>query len=225
MRQAGDTLDKPRLSKVRLAQQRAGRAHQGFLRAVEPAQRHRAVGQELRVAGGELQCRVVSGKRLRHPIELEQRIAAIAERIEVGRGSGEQTVEARKRLTRALELQERHAAAVEELAIVRFETQAFVVADQRASEIFQRMKHQPEAGKAVGATKIALQRRLDERERRIEPPALVIDQAKTVQRVEIAGVMLQQRGIKPFRFGELAFLHRTLRAPQHSRKVRLQKLR
>ena len=70
-----------------------------------------------------------------------------------------------------------------------------------------------------------MQRRLDQRQRRIQAPAPVIDEAETVQRVEIVGINMQDRGVKPLRLVELALFVGAQRTPQHSRKIWLQGLR
>src|SRR5258708_34839126 len=60
---------------------------------------------------------------------------------------------------------------------------------------------------------------------RVQAPTLVIDAAKTVQRVEIIGITKQDRGVKPLRLVELALFVGTQRTPHHSRKIWLQGLR
>ena len=76
------------------------------------------------------------------------------------------------------------------------------------------MKHEPKAGKTVCAGNIALQRRLNERERRIEAPAPIVDLPKAVQRVEVVGALPEKLSVKPLGFAGLALLLRTLRAPK-----------
>ena len=84
------------------------------------------------------------------------------------------------------------------------------------------MKDQAEAGEAVGAVEIGLQRRLNQRQRAFEPAAPVMDQAETVQRVEIVGLMVQHRGVEPLRLVELALLVGAQRAAQQPRRVHVQ---
>jgi hypothetical protein len=54
---------------------------------------------------------------------------------------------------------------------------------------------------------------------------LIMQLAKTVQRVEIAGTVLQERGIKTFRGRKLTYFMRASRAAEHARHIRLRKLR
>jgi hypothetical protein len=84
------------------------------------------------------------------------------------------------------------------------------------------MEHEPKAGKTVSAGNIALQRRLNERERRIEPPAPVVDLPKAMQRVEIVGALPEELSVEPLGFAELAFFVRAPCAPKRPRKIRLQ---
>ncbi len=61
------------------------------------------------------------------------------------------------------------------------------------------MKDEPQGRKSIGALEIGFQRRLKERQRRVQTPALVIDLSKTKQRVEILGMLLQRLRIEPLR--------------------------
>ena len=194
------------MGKIRLDRQRACRTHQRFVRPIEPAQGRGAIGEERRVFGGKLQRLLVGGQRLRHPVELKQRIGAIAERIAVIGRRRQQAVKRFERLLGSAELKQGHAAPVEQLGIVRLEAKALVKADQRPLEMPKRMENESETGKAVGAGKVAFQRFLEKRQRRVEPAAPMIDLAKAVQRVEIVGMVLEEFGVKPFRLAEFAVL-------------------
>ena len=195
------------------------------MRAVEPAQRSGAVGEELRVVGRNRQRLVVAHKRVGGTIELDQRIAAVAERIEMIGSGGEHALEIVQRLARPAELEQRHAAPVEKRGVVRRKAKTFVVALERPLELLERVKDQAEARKPIGAVEIGLERRLDQRQRCIQAPALVIDEAETMQRVEMIGINMQDRGVKPLRFVELALFVGAQRAPQHARKIWLRALR
>ena len=155
------------------------------MRAIEPAQRRSAIGEERRVVGSELKHPVIGIERFRHAIESEQRVGAIAKRIAVIGRRHEDTVKAFQRVARSAKLHERDTAPVEQFGIVRRDAKTLVVTNERALKISQRVKNEAKAGKAVGARQIAFQRRLDERERRIEPPAPAGDLPEAVQRVEI----------------------------------------
>jgi hypothetical protein len=86
------------------------------------------------------------------------------------------------------------------------------------------MEDDAEAGKPVGAPAIALERRLNEDQRGIQASALIINLAEAVQRVEIFGVLSQQRIVEPFGLRQLAGLVRAQRLAQHARNSRLQSL-
>jgi hypothetical protein len=144
-RQFGDAFDEFGLGEIRPADQRAARAHHRLVRAVEPAQRGGAVGEELRVVGRHGQRLVVARKRLGGTIELDQRIAAIAERFEMIGDGGEHALEIIQRLLRPTKLEQRHATPVEQLGVVRRKAQAFVVALERAFELLERVKDEAEA--------------------------------------------------------------------------------
>ena len=141
-------------------------------------------------------------------------------------GSGrEHALEIFQRVARTAKLEQRHAAPVEKLGVARRKAQAFVVAFERALELLERVKDEAEAGKPIGTVEVGLKRRLDQRQCRIEPPTPVIDEAETVQRVEMIGMNMQDRGVKPLRLIELSVLVRAQCAAQHARAIRLQKLR
>ncbi len=148
-----------------------------FVRPVEPAQRDGAVGQELRIVRRDCQRPVIGGKRLRGTIELEQRIAAIAERIEMIGIGGEDALEVLERVARASQLQQRHAAPVEKLGVVRREAKARVIAGKRLPSIAAENENKTQAGKSIGALTIALQRRLNQHQRRVVAPALIMELA------------------------------------------------
>ncbi len=133
----------------------------------------------------------------------------------------EHAVKAFQRFARTAKLQKRHAAPVKQLSVIGRKAQAFIVACERALKISQRVKNQAQAGKAVGARKVAFQRCLSKRQRRIEPPALVVDLPKALQCVEIVGLMLHQLGVNPLRFVKLTFFESLVRAPEHPRQIRL----
>ena len=213
------------MGEIRVPLQRTLGAAQRFMRAIEPAQRRSVIGEERHVVGSELKHPVIGIERFRHAIEFEQRVGAIAKRIAVIGRRHEDTVKAFQRVARSAKLHERDTAPVEQFGIVRRDAKTLVVTNECALKISQRVKNEAKAGKAVGARQIAFQRRLDERERRIEPPAPIGDLPEAAERVEIVWLMLQQLGVEPLRFVKLAVALRPLRAPQHSRQVRLQVLR
>ena len=80
------------------------------------------------------------------------------------------------------------------------------------------MEDEAEAGEAVGAAPIELQRFLDEDERGIEPAAPIVDLAQgPVQGVEIAGLLMQHCVEKALGDGKIAACESALRAPHHAR--------
>jgi len=228
-RQPHDAFDKLRLREVRLERERPARVHQRFLRPVEPAQRDRAVGQELRMdlptVGRSLQRPIVGSQRLIGTIKFKQGIAAIAERIAMAGIAAEYTVEALQRFGGAAQFEECHAAPVDQLDIAGCKAQPLVKADQRTLELAERMEHKAEAGKTLGAGKVRLQRGLTKGKRRVKPPAPVIDPPEPVQRVEIVRLLLQNGCIKPLRSMQIAVRIRAQRAAQQTPRIGVRKLR
>jgi hypothetical protein len=84
------------------------------------------------------------------------------------------------------------------------------------------MKNQPQARKTVGAREVMLYRRLNQGQRGVEPPALMVDLPQAMQRVETVGMMLEDLGVEPLGLGEFAVLMRAQRAAQRLRGIRLQ---
>ncbi len=70
------------------------------------------------------------------------------------------------------------------------------------------MQNEPKAGKSLGASPLAAQRRLQQHQRRVEASALIMQLCEAVQRVEIFGMIAQSRIVKALRLGQLAALMR-----------------
>ena len=86
------------------------------------------------------------------------------------------------------------------------------------------MENQSEACESFGAARVVPERCLNKHQRRVETSALTVQLAEAVQRIEIFGMILQERVVEPLRLGEIAALVRPQRAAQETRRIYLRVL-
>ena len=79
------------------------------------------------------------------------------------------------------------------------------------------MQDEPRIGQRVGASAVDLQCGAKERQRGLKPPALIVEHAKKMQRIEIVGIALQSRRVKRFRPAKLALRVGMPGAADHAR--------
>ena len=126
------------------------------MRTIEPAERSGAIGEELGISRRDLQRPVVSCQRLGRAIKLDERVAAIAEAIDVVGNKAEQPVGRKNSSASRARPSSRSATPrrLEKNRVVWIQREPLAETDQRALELLERMKSQPQARKPVRAAKI-----------------------------------------------------------------------
>jgi hypothetical protein len=220
-RQLDKASHEPPFGKIRLACQRPPKQPQGLARPIEPPQRDCLIGEEPRLIGGKPQSRLVACDRLPRAIELEQRVAAIAERIHMGGIERHHAVKASERVGGATKMHERHPAPVERVGIIRRHRAGGLVARERLHDAAQAVQDEPQIRQCCGIRAVKLQSSAKERERRIEPAALIAQHAEKVQGLDMVRVVLQKRRAQPLCLEEIGGLMRTPGARHHARAIGL----
>ena len=171
-------------------------------RAVELQQRVAAIVVQLGMGGRQLERGIEIVQRLGVTFERGQRDAAIEQRFAVARRALQHLLEAGERLLRAIEREQRGAAILQRVQIVRVDRQRSVEAVERVGIALERVQHVGEIDQRVGGARIDLDRGRDQPQRFAHLPALRLDGAEQMQRVESVRRGLQHAGIELFRLAQ-----------------------
>jgi hypothetical protein len=112
--------------------------------------------------------------------------------------AGKRAIDTAERFRGPAEFQKCDAATIEQFDIIGRLPQPLVATSQRPLELPERVKHQPQTGKPVGAADVSMQSRLDQRQRCVEATAPMIDLSKAVQCIEIRRIVLKNGAEEAF---------------------------
>ena len=209
-----------RLGEIRPARDRGLEVEDRLHQAVEPAQRMRPVGEELRRVADGTAGGVVGRDRVARAVEPHQDVAAVPQGVGVAGHDCEQALELGERLVGTVEPQQGHGAPIDEVAVVRRECERGVVARERVGVPLEAVLHQAEVGQRRHGARIAANGGGEESLRLGEAAELPIDAAGEMQDVEIAGVALQRRAAETIRLREVAVAMRRKRLVGETGNVR-----
>ena len=195
-----------RVDVVRPERERAFVAGERLGVAIEIRQRDPAVVPGLDVAGIGRKRAVIARERFRRTAKIAQQQTAIDQRADVARIDPERHVVSGERLVDAAKVVKRVGAVAHGIGVARIDRERLLEAHERFRVAAERTQRQPVIRMRGNRCAVHLERNADQANRVLRVVLLQLEDAKHMQRFEVAGLRPQHFAVEPLGIPQPALL-------------------